>query len=275
MKNRAFVLCASLASLLSAPALADDGSPAAPGSTPPDTSTFAEPVESTTAEPAPVATSASPASTDVPEASPAPAEDDSVPKGTVQISVPDLPPPTVRTSHVHDGFYARINMGVGSLGGELDDNDPSGQDLNLSGTSLSLDLLVGISPAAGVAVGVGLFTDNVVSAETEWDGQYGADRNMQLQIVGLFVDGFPKPRRGWHLGGAIGGAHLGIEGDVGRGMSDAIGFGGAVWGGYDAWVADQWSVGGLVRLAGSVTSDDEDITVSTRSITFMLTALMH
>ena len=301
MNIQAFCFTTMMGFVAANPALADDSSAASAASEAPkatatpsgDVSQQPTPVVMTAAAPATAAPATAVPATAVPATavpvgpgvSQAPAqtapppEDDAVPKGTMLIVVPEVVPPVPRTAHVHDGFYARIDMGIGSLAGDFDDGHISGQDLSARGPNLALDLLLGYSPAPGVALGLGLFTDNVVSAETEADGQAADDRNLQLTIAGLFVDGFPKSRRGWHLGGSLGGARLRLEADAATGgRIDAYGLGGVIWGGYDAWVADEWSVGGLVRLAGSVTSGDADgvdVTAMTRSITFMFTALMH
>jgi hypothetical protein len=106
-----------------------------------------------------------------------------------------------------------------------------------------------------------------------------ADRDIGIVLLGPFIDGFPNAKRGWHFGGTIGLANvrqrdLGPLGDVSR----TTGYGAAAWAGYDAWIADEWCVGGLLRGMLTRTRDSEsdvNVTAATRSLTLMFTALHH
>ena len=66
------------------------------------------------------------------------------------------PPPPPRedpTVNYHDGFYLRLNLGIG--GHAITYND----DITAFGGSVALDLLVGGSPNRGLAIGGGLLAD--------------------------------------------------------------------------------------------------------------------
>jgi hypothetical protein len=60
--------------------------------------------------------------------------------------------------------------------------------------------------------------------------------------MGPFIDWFPHEDKGLHFGTMIGFGILGLK----HGYS---GIGGSLWGGYDFWVASQWSLGIEARVA--------------------------
>ncbi len=64
-------------------------------------------------------------------------------------------------------------------------------------------------------------------------------------VVGPFLDWYPNPTSGFHLGGMFGVAALGLQGDDNE-MS--VGVGATLSAGYDFWVANQWSIGPELRL---------------------------
>lgn len=189
------------------------------------------------------------------------------------------PPPslsTPRSYHMHDGFYVRASVGFGTLGATFDDNSSTGQSLKGSGGGFGLDLMIGGSPAAGVAVGGALLAEG--SAAIEFDrGSFGSqDRSLSVAILGPFIDGFPSANRGWHLGGTLGFARLTVEDTSSDGLSKTNGFGGAFWVGHDFWVADEWSVGPLLRFSGALTNgSDPDVHASAFAMTLLFTGLYH
>lgn len=203
-----------------------------------------------------------------PQTSPGPA---------INLMAPEPAPPVVRTFHVHDGFYLRLSAGVGFVGTDFSDGGAENDDLSASGSDLALDLLVGGSPSRGLAVGGALLSNTLLAVDLDQAGATITDRDIGIVLVGPFIDGFPNAKKGWHLGGTIGltavnQKDLGAFGDTDR----TLGFGAAAWGGYDAWVGDEWSLGGQLRFMLTRTRDsDADISASTRSFTLMFTALYH
>jgi hypothetical protein len=177
---------------------------------------------------------------------------------------------------MHDGFYARISLGFGSLSGTFDDGHPSGEDLEGSSGALGFDVLIGGSPAPGVAIGGALIGEGAASVDFDRGPLRSQDRSLSLGIIGPFIDGFPSPSRGWHLGGMLGLARLSIEDDSLDGIEETLGFGGAFWLGHDFWVADDWSIGPLLRLSGALTRDSgPNVDASSFSVMFMFTGLYH
>jgi hypothetical protein len=180
---------------------------------------------------------------------------------------------------VHDGFYLRLSAGIGFVGTDFSDGGAEDDDLSAKGSDLALDVLVGGSPSRGVAVGGALLTNTLLAADLEQSGNTVTDRDIGIVLVGPFIDGFPNAKKGWHLGGAMGLA-LVKQKDLGEfGRTDRTeGFGAAAWAGYDAWVGDEWSLGGKLRFMLTRTRDggsDPEVVASTRSVTLMFTALYH
>ncbi|MBI3200187.1 MAG: hypothetical protein HYZ29_01515 [Myxococcales bacterium] len=198
------------------------------------------------------------------------------PAPKIDLSVPEQGPPVARTHHVHEGFYLRVSLGVGALGTDYDLGEPSAES---HGGTLGLDVLVGGTPSTGLAIGGALLSEAGVSHNVEQGGRSLSDTNVRLTLLGPFVDGFFDPKGGFHLGGAVGLAALAVQDLKAEDETDTLtGFGGAAWAGYDAWVAREWAMGGLVRVGGAITrksADSGDITAQSFSLGLMLTVLNH
>jgi hypothetical protein len=200
-------------------------------------------------------------------------------QGKIDLDTEAPAPAEQRSYHVHDGFYLRASFGIGTLGADFDDGGPSNIDFSGSGFAMAFDALVGGSPAPGVAIGGALLTTGAFSIAFDQGGRDAGDRNVGLAVLGVFIDGFPDKSGGWHLGGALGLSAMDIENDASiSGLQSTRGIGGAAWVGYDAWVASEWSVGGLFRLTGALTQDaDDSVDVSAAAFggTIMFSALYH
>jgi len=198
--------------------------------------------------------------------------------GKIDLSTEPPAPPVARSHHVHDGFYLRGAMGLGLLGAEFED-DGTDQTVETGRGSLALDLMIGGSPSRGLAIGGALLSEAMVGAKYEVDGTEIGDGTVITGLLGAFIDGFPDPTGGFHVGGALGfssvtAEELGESGDT----LEMAGLGGAVWLGYDFWVGSEWSVGPLLRVMATADQDrgdDTDVTAVTRSITLSFTALYH
>jgi hypothetical protein len=187
------------------------------------------------------------------------------------------PPPapvTARTDKTHDGFYVRVSAGFASQSTTIDVG-ASTPNFDAHAGALSIDALVGGAPAPGVVLGGVLLLDRLPATTFDADGFRGKT-GMQLIQVGPFIDGYPDPRGGFHLGGMVGPAFARLHNNSDFTGGKANGLGLAAWLGYDWWVADQWSVGGLLRFSGANTSNPSGsptLSVDTRSIALMFTAV--
>jgi hypothetical protein len=199
----------------------------------------------------------------------------SPPAGKIRLTTSAPSEPVPRSYHLHDGFYARGSVGFGSLSASFDDNAPGNDDLTGSGPTMGFDLLLGGSPSPGIAIGGGLLAQGAFSTELERSG-YEEDRSLSVLTLGPFIDGFPNANRGWHFGGLVGLSLVNVEDSSADGVSETAGFGGAAFFGYDFWVADEWSVGPLLRFSGTLTRDDDgNVDASTFSTVLSFTALYH
>jgi hypothetical protein len=204
-----------------------------------------------------------------------PAAASSAPAAKMNVETEEPEAPVQRSYHVHDGFYLRANIGLGAYGVRYDD------DVNAGGASLAFDLMIGGSPSPGFVLGGALFSDfNRNLSVRQGDRDIG-EATVGTGLIGPFVDGFPNSKGGWHLGGMIGLATVRTEDLPG---SDEVrtdqGVGGAVFGGYDAWVADEFAVGGLLRFSAAVARSEDDQTgrkldSTSTALTLMFTALYH
>ena len=136
----------------------------------------------------------------------------------------------------------------------------------VGGPGLSVNVWVGGTPWSGVAIG-GLFNVQSMSQdETEVDGRnVNADMDASLGMLGVFIDAFPDPRRGLHLGGALGLGFMNATASGERletqyGVEDyrGGGVGASGWIGYMGFVGPEWSLGGMLQLNGVITGSKED-----------------
>jgi hypothetical protein len=197
------------------------------------------------------------------------------PVGRINLTTAPPEPIVPRSYHVHDGFYARASVGFGSLSASFDDDAPSGDDLTGSGATMGFDLMLGGSPSPGIAIGGGLLAQGAFSTELERN-RSAQDRTISVVTIGPFIDGFPNANRGLHFGGLIGVSAVNVEDSSADGVSETAGFGGAAFVGYDFWVAEEWSVGPLLRFSGTLTRDDDgNVDAATFSTVLSFTALYH
>jgi hypothetical protein len=208
---------------------------------------------------------------------------------------PQAPNPT---AHRHDGFYLRLGLGsgyghVGSSGtlSMPSGSGLSGQPMDFTGTyhgwGPAYELLIGGTIARGLVLGGGFvgqdMTNPTVTANVGSGSAASSISNLTVNgslgvgALGPFVDWFPNDRGGLHFGAMFGFALLGLSSDTGKRDS---GIAGSLWGGYDFWVADQWSLGVEARTAlVSAWRDFSDPrgTVNDKavSVELLFTALYH
>jgi hypothetical protein len=207
----------------------------------------------------------------------------SAPAPARRLSLHAPPPPGApvqRQYHVHDGFYLRMSVGAGVLNASVDVDSAELADFGAEGGAFALDVLVGASPSPGLAVGGALLLNRGSSGDVEIDGRrVDASTQLGFGLIGAFVDGFPDAKGGFHLGGAVGFAGVGV--DVGEGAAgdhNGVGLGGAAWIGWAAWVAPDWSMGADLRFTGAITREEQDEAsqdARAGAITLLFTTLYH
>lgn len=195
----------------------------------------------------------------------------------MHVSVP--PPQRVqRTAYIHEGFYFRASVGPAWQWTSFNDRGDLNLDLSGNSFAMGLDLMVGVSPSPGIALGVGLLSNTGFDMTLEdEDGADVTRTNVGHFIVGPFFDAFPDKRGGWHLGAEIGFAMSQYEGRSAL-VNNAFGAGAATWVGHDFWVAPEWSAGLALRLSGAYLFGSEDaLDVRSTAITtsLLLSVLYH
>ncbi len=145
----------------------------------------------------------------------------------------------------NEGFYARAALGLALRTDELTAGE-NGSD----GGSLAadLELAAGGSLAPGVVLG-GAVIALLGGPELTLDD--GRPRIGSVAGLALFLAWYPGAEGGWHLYGAVGASRAELrEGGVFLPDQDLAGGLVALGGGYDWWIADDWALGGLLRLMG-------------------------
>ena len=196
--------------------------------------------------------------------------------------------------HEHDGFYLRLGLGAASLrmsrqtqtSGSPDALAYEGGSSSISGSVGMFEVSVGGSPLAGLAVGATVLDHSLPDATLELadGGGVALDSTLDFSFVGLTVDAFPWVEGGLHVGGGAGVASASAETPTDPRLESLGGNGLAATfsAGYDQWIADQWSLGGVLRFtvaslegrergSGVTGSETDSVTV----LGLMFTALHH
>ena len=176
------------------------------------------------------------------------------------------PPPLLAPTGAreHDGFYLRLGLGGGRLGGSVGSNSSSelrgAFDGSFGRGSLAFELAIGGTPAPGLVIGGGIWADSALgqpnSTDIRVNGKAASALTFDRASIGLlgpFVDYYFDPKQGFHLEGALGIASMNL-GKGSRGssvVSDTKTMGGLgfmLGGGYEWWIAEQWSLGAILRF---------------------------
>lgn len=168
--------------------------------------------------------------------------------------------PEPPTAEWHEGFYFRGAIGLGAFVDDFE-ADFGWVDATARGGSLALEIMVGGSLADGVVLGGGLVIEHVVDPAIEVENVPVDDAGVGVGTFGLigpFLDWYPSPAGGFHLQALLGAARIDISDDSGaRSEHTPVGAGLAIGAGYDFWIADEWSVGALLRISGATLTDDD------------------
>jgi len=170
-------------------------------------------------------------------------------------------------------------VGLGFGGAVVSSDSKSIGDYSLGGAGAGFDLWIGGTPTPGLAMGGALSGVGLGASKRSVDGhRVDGDVSASTGLLGYFVDVFPDPERGLHFGGALGLASAGSEIKASGRKFAGAGLGLQAWGGYDFWVGPQWSLGAMLRFAGSVTRQDDSGVAyegSLGAMTLSFTALYH
>lgn len=147
----------------------------------------------------------------------------------------------------HDGFYMQLDAGLGYLGTSV---SAGGTTEKLSGLTFPTAILLG-GTVGPVVIGGGLIMDYAASPSYSVNGQSAPVQtgvHLYMLSMGVFADIYPNPTGGFHIQPFLGFGSLQLEYN-GFTSNSATGLALAVGVGYDWWVADEWSIGVMGRLA--------------------------
>jgi hypothetical protein len=173
------------------------------------------------------------------------------------------PPAPATTEYVHDGFYLRVGAGPIYARGSLRTDRVSQPDVTLRGLGGAFEVWIGGTPGRGLSVG-GLAGASHVNTNEAKVGSHGhAPGAIDTFLVGVFIDAYPDPARGFHFGGLVAGSGTDVttevQGELPATKSALAGISLAVFAGLDVWVARQWSFGALLRLGGSIGREESKL----------------
>ena len=193
------------------------------------------------------------------------------------------PPPVDHTIRHHDGFYLRMGIGFGSGTVKSKGTLVTGQtlDVKYTGTGASYELMLGGTIAKGFVLGGGFVGQDIsdpkvtIGGGTALNGSYVASGSLGVVVLGPMFDWFFDPHGGGHVGAMIGAGAIGLSDENGKSSS---GTGASLWGGYDFWVGQQWSLGPELRFVHVSAKRDvlgTRIEDTANSVELLFTALYH
>lgn len=180
----------------------------------------------------------------------------------VEVDGPRRDPRGRTDDFFHDGLYLRFGLGVGGLTANPVVDGDTQDGFNTRGGGLAAELMLGGSVAPGVFLGGAFFYQQAYDPEYTNNGvdyQPTSDKSLNFAFLGPFIDWYPNPRRGFHVGAFAGLARLTITNPAGDTTSySPVGgaFGGMI--GHDFWVAPGFSLGLSFHLAVGEVSGTPD-----------------
>jgi hypothetical protein len=157
-------------------------------------------------------------------------------------------------------------------------------EATFTGYGPAYELLIGGTLGSGFVLGGGLLGQDLVEPDVELEIAGGGsssasgvanDESLGVLVIGPFVDWFFDETGGGHAGAMIGLGAIGLEGDD---DSASSGIGGSLFGGYDFWISDQWSLGVEGRVLVVSAKRDvigEEFEDSATGFQVLFTALLH
>lgn len=139
----------------------------------------------------------------------------------------------------------------------------------------AFDLAIGGTVTRGLAIAFNMSVRTLGSANVKFEkGQIQQDifDDMSFTHVGVMADWYTDPRKGLHVQGGVGVAQANHPGrriapnGAATSATDSTqasysGLGLHLGVGYDTWVSDNWSIGGLLRIdTGDMSSDGKSTT---------------
>lgn len=168
-------------------------------------------------------------------------------------------PPPASFHPRHTGFYLRLALGGGGFTDSFRlESANVGYDATATGGTFASELGIGGALLPGLILGGALYGETMVNPTVTVAG-FPAASNVSvgtLGMIGPFLEWYPNPERGFHLGGAVTAARITLSDSAGNITNNSIVGGGLVFDiGYEWWLADEWGLGVMGRLIGAGLSD--------------------
>lgn len=146
---------------------------------------------------------------------------------------------------------------------DTDEKGISGSS-SIGGASIATELSIGGTPGDGFVIAGTLLGQSIPKPVLKRDQASDVDLPgpLTLNVIGVSMDWFPNPTGGFHVGAMLGFA-VATAPRPKTDLFDVVGGGGgalAISTGYDFWIADQWSLGALLRLTGARLTSDQKAT---------------
>ena len=180
---------------------------------------------------------------------------------------------------VHDGFYFRGGLGVGSIvsGSVQPPRDPN--EVSVSGVGPAVELAFGGTLPSGFVLGGGIYGVSVPSPSYSQKGVSVDGGSAVISSIGPFVDWYVDPANGFHVQAAIG--YAVISAAKGNGTpsfppndTSGSGYSLSLGVGYEWWIGEQWSFGLLARVQHVSGSVKASVDTDTTSVTVTVPALL-
>src|SRR5262249_29851076 len=140
------------------------------------------------------------------------------------------------------------------------DPDPTNTQYGIKGGGIAFDLGIGGTVGKGVVIGGEYMFQQAVKPTFTVNGNSfssAGDVNANFGVLGPFIDWYPDPEGGLHVGGMLGIAILDLQNTNDSSTSAAdSGVGGGLSVGYDWFVAPEWSIGVLGKFWGGTVRHD-------------------
>ena len=160
-------------------------------------------------------------------------------------------------ARTHDGFHLVIGVGPAyqNTSASFDPEPAIDADLSLSGIGFAAAIMAGATVADGLVLGDALMGTHSPSPTVKiGEVEVEPDADMVGLVVGPYADYYFDPQGGLHVFVQAGLATMQDADEDSDGV--ALGFGAGLGVGYDVFISDKWSLGGLVRFHYLRTSDD-------------------
>lgn len=175
-----------------------------------------------------------------------------------------------------DAEYKLANTSTVDLNGESE----------ISGGGSAFELSIGGTIARGLVLCGTLYSQSVQDAKlAPEDGEERElDGNLNFVLLGPGIHWYPDPTGGFHVGLTIGLAAAVAKTPDGSRFENlgGVGGGGSIAAGYDFWIAEQWSIGPMLRLTGAnLHGEDKDGNVEASeddklsAVSLMISGVFH